>query len=361
MKTGRPRRIHIDAIRTDGDTQVRAAIDDQTVADYAAAIDRGEKLPPIVAFHDGAAYWLADGFHRLFAYRRHGDTILDVQVLQGTKRDAAWHALGANRTNGLRMTNADKAKAIQIALRLKPDQSDRSIAEHIGCDHKTVARGRAELSATGEIPQSETRQSLDGRRRPATQPRLAVVQPPREDDLPTDCPSREDDLPPDCPSEEDNPPTTDPQQTAGTDAGRATDGAPGDDAQPSGDAPIRTDEPPPATSTPTDRLGNPITDARIAEAFSRDHELVELSTVAGRLKKAVLDAVDEHDPLFADIVRGQFQADITNVRRQIENARPYAICPYCGGERCRACGQRGYVNQINYSAAPPNTGAQQQP
>jgi len=359
VKTGRPRRIHIDAIRTDGDTQVRAALDDQTVADYAAAIDRGEKLPPIVAFHDGAAYWLADGFHRLFAYRRHGDTILDVQVLQGTKRDAAWHALGANRTNGLRMTNADKAKAIQIALRLKPDHSDRSIAEYIGVSDKTVARQRAELVATAEIPQSETRQSLDGRRRPATQPRLSIVRP---DEMPTSATTT------DGPGamdgrlgDDDEPPTTDPQQTAGTDAGRATEGAPRDDAPPSGDAPISAYEPPPATSTPTDRLGNPITDARIAEAFSRDHELVELSTVAGRLKKAVLDAVDGHDPLFADIVRGQFQADITNVRRQIENARPYAICPYCGGERCRACGQRGYVNQINYSAAPPNTGAQQQP
>lgn len=41
--------------------------------------------------------------------------------------------------------------------------SDRQIAEHVGVDHKTVARFRGELQATGEIPQSDSRTGKDGR------------------------------------------------------------------------------------------------------------------------------------------------------------------------------------------------------
>jgi hypothetical protein len=41
--------------------------------------------------------------------------------------------------------------------------SDRQIAEYVGVDHKTVAKCRAELEATGELPQSTIRTGLDGR------------------------------------------------------------------------------------------------------------------------------------------------------------------------------------------------------
>ena len=65
----------------------------------------------------------------------------------------------------MRRSNAGKQKAAKAAL-LHPKGaglSDRQIAEHVGVDHKTVAKCRAELEATGELPQSTIRTGLDGR------------------------------------------------------------------------------------------------------------------------------------------------------------------------------------------------------
>lgn len=63
-------------IRTDGGTQSRVQLDWIAVSEYAAAMKDGAQFPPIVVFHDGSDYWLADGFHRLDAANKAGlDTI----------------------------------------------------------------------------------------------------------------------------------------------------------------------------------------------------------------------------------------------------------------------------------------------
>jgi len=41
--------------------------------------------------------------------------------------------------------------------------SDRKIAEHCGVDHKTVAKLRGKLESSGEVPQIDEREGLDGR------------------------------------------------------------------------------------------------------------------------------------------------------------------------------------------------------
>ena len=64
--------LRVDLIRTDGGTQVRQQLDDAAVKDYTRATQGNVLLPPVVVFHDGTAYWLADGFHRLAAARRAG-------------------------------------------------------------------------------------------------------------------------------------------------------------------------------------------------------------------------------------------------------------------------------------------------
>ena len=58
------KKLNLDAIRLDGETQARVALDSTQVAEYAEAMRDGDKFPPIVVFHDGSDYWLADGFHR---------------------------------------------------------------------------------------------------------------------------------------------------------------------------------------------------------------------------------------------------------------------------------------------------------
>src|SRR5262245_583352 len=113
--------LALDLIRTDGGTQARAGLDPDTVAAYTETYTELSyqrnglaQMPPIVVFYDGADYWLADGFHRLAAYRRFIDggkasaspRALLTDVRQGTRRDAVLYACGANADHGLRRTNA---------------------------------------------------------------------------------------------------------------------------------------------------------------------------------------------------------------------------------------------------------------
>ena len=123
-------------IQTDGGTQSRTGLYLATVDDYAETMSAGVEFPPIVVYYDGSQYWLADGFHRLAAWKQiHQDFVpIPADVRQGTRRDAILHSVGANSTHGLRRTNEDKQRAV---LRLLEDQewrawSDREIARRWG-------------------------------------------------------------------------------------------------------------------------------------------------------------------------------------------------------------------------------------
>lgn len=105
------------AIRIDGGTQPRAAINDETVTEYAEAMNDGAKFPAIVVFFDGKEYWLADGFHRVNAAKKLAWLDLPADVHQGTQRDAILFSVGVNATHGLRRTNADKHRAVERLLR----------------------------------------------------------------------------------------------------------------------------------------------------------------------------------------------------------------------------------------------------
>lgn len=108
--------LNIKAIRIDGGTQSRAEINNEAVAEYAEAIKAGATFPPVVVFHDGADYWLADGFHRYHACAKAGKVSIEADICTGTLRDAILYSLGVNDDHGLRRTNADKRKGVQIAL-----------------------------------------------------------------------------------------------------------------------------------------------------------------------------------------------------------------------------------------------------
>lgn len=134
------KRIALNLIAVDAGTQIRAAIDQQVVTDYAEAMTSGAAFPPIVVFHDGNQHYLADGFHRLMAAQRNDWRELDADVRPGTKEDAVWFALGANRTNGKRLNEQDKQHAALIALQMWPMKMQREIAEQVGCSESLVSK-----------------------------------------------------------------------------------------------------------------------------------------------------------------------------------------------------------------------------
>ena len=94
-------------------------------------------------------------------------------MYHGTREDALWFALGANRAHGQRLTGADKRHAIELAYRAWPDLSQRRIAAHVGCTHQYVGLVRSQLASTCHLPARVV--GVDGRRRAATQ--LGCAQP----------------------------------------------------------------------------------------------------------------------------------------------------------------------------------------
>jgi len=131
-------------VTIDGGTQSRVALNEDVVSEYADAIRRGATLPPVVVFHDGGTYWLADGFHRFHAHRAARAEDIDADVFTGTKRDAVLHSVGANANHGLRRSNDDKRRAVQTLLDDAEwaQWSDRQIAEACGVAHSFVAAVR---------------------------------------------------------------------------------------------------------------------------------------------------------------------------------------------------------------------------
>ena len=144
--------INIEAIRIDGKTQSRAEIHNDTVAEYADALESGTTFPPIIVFFDGVDYWLGDGFHRVHAFRQAGRASINADVREGTQSDAQLFSYGVNTDHGLRRTNADKRKAVTGALQhpVSCKWSDNQIAKHCGVSDKTVSAVRTSIFGNSE-------------------------------------------------------------------------------------------------------------------------------------------------------------------------------------------------------------------
>lgn len=170
---------------TDGKTQARLKLNPATVAEYAdllgTCLEEGSPwpFPPVKVIrqaHMGAHFdYVWDGFHRTAAaHQAHWPHPIPALVRPGTQRDAVLAAVGANADHGLRRTNADKRRAVEMLL--KDDEwrtwSDRAIAEQCKVTHPFVGAIRKELypvpvgaktAPTGNGYQSAARKGKDGR------------------------------------------------------------------------------------------------------------------------------------------------------------------------------------------------------
>lgn len=150
-----------------GGTQTRVVTNDDAIESYAAEMALGAEFPAISVYYDGAKYWLADGFHRYLATKRNGATAIEADVQPGSRTDALKHALGANATNGLYRTNADKRNVAEIALREWPDLSNAYLAEVCRVSVELVRTVRTELTRSGQIAKAERVTGRDGKDYPA--------------------------------------------------------------------------------------------------------------------------------------------------------------------------------------------------
>jgi ParB-like chromosome segregation protein Spo0J len=178
--------LPIASIRLDGGTQSRASLSTTTITEYSEAMSTGAKFPPIVVFYDGKTRWLADGFHRVSASMKNGQSRIACEVRQGSQRDAILFSVTANATHGLRRSNADKKHAVELLLADAKwsKKSDRWIADTCGVSHPFVSKAREQLVT---VTSSTTREGKDGKAR--NLPKAKAASPKGKPASPTDAPA----------------------------------------------------------------------------------------------------------------------------------------------------------------------------
>lgn len=155
----------LEDIRTDGGTQARLRLDPETCNKYMDVRIEGKSFKdPAVVFSDGEDSWLADGFHRhegtrkaVLATNGRVPATLEVEVRQGTRRDAILFACSANVRHGLRPSREDKRHAVRMLLadREWSQFSNRTIAELCDVHHDTVGVYRREFEAEEHARRSQ--------------------------------------------------------------------------------------------------------------------------------------------------------------------------------------------------------------
>jgi hypothetical protein len=156
-------RMRLSAVSLDTNIQCRASINMDTVAQYAADMEEGAVFPAVVLFGTADCAYPGDGWHRIMAAQQVGYKEIDADLRPGGIKDALRHALGANRDHGLRRTNADKRRAVEIAAREFPDLSSRAIAELCGVGDQMVGAVRDQVRDS----RASTVKGADGKTYPA--------------------------------------------------------------------------------------------------------------------------------------------------------------------------------------------------
>jgi hypothetical protein len=162
--------LPVSAIKVDPACQARAGMNSETINEYAEVMKEGgdDAFPAVVVFHDGADYWLSDGFHRYEAAKIAGLQSLKSRIRQGGRREAILNSVGTNTNHGLRRTNADKRRAVSILLEDEEwsTWSNREIARRCGVDEWLVRKLREEqasVSPTAGKPQTERKVERNGK------------------------------------------------------------------------------------------------------------------------------------------------------------------------------------------------------
>ncbi len=294
--------MNLDELRLDGGTQARAEMNQATIADYAEAIKAGDTFPPIVAMFDGKTHWVVEGFHRWYAFKAAGKHRVPVLVRRGSQEAAIVAACAANATHGLQRTHADKVKALKMLMETAPGKkmSEADLATHLHIPRPTIHYLKGELvKLTNEASISKENEG--------SSPETAVegaANAPRVNTAPS-----------------------------GSTAGQAITG-----------------KPPAPPEDPKDSVGQVIPE-RLRGVFARAHEVTERMGILSTMKGDVTRAQDAGDVLFYNLRHQGWNAAMENARRELHACVPYAVCVYCKGKGCKACGTHGFIDAYRYDHA----------
>ena len=305
------KKLNLSEIVTDAGTQVRAGLNEITVAEYTSALADGAKFPPLVVFHDGDRHILADGFHRIQAAIKNGARVIECDVFKGGKADALKFALGCNAHHGLRRTNADKRHAVGMALREFPNVSTVAISKMCLVGDELVAELRkAQPTDSGRLNPPPTRIGLDGRERKMPPPPMV-----RKDGT---------------------------NGTQGTDANEKL--------EIKNEKSNRTTRVPPPSQV-LDGTGWQIP-TQLIPLWQRSDEVQEMLTTLSRVKAALRTAQENNDTLFAEVNYSSALSQLDQAWTDIKTAKPFAVCPTCQGQipdKCTLCRGRGLISEHRWN------------
>lgn len=184
-----PKTVRIKDLVRDPRLQSRAkGLDDDHVADIIKSIENHEGIDPIKVCVDPNGKYCYDGWHRIAAYERKGFVDIPAETESGGIEDAIERAASANQTHGLKRTNDDKRRAVELLLALKAwsDKSDRAIADQAGVGNHLVSDVRA--AQVGDSPtcqEPKKRKGKDGKsytvKAKPKKPKATKDEPPRTD------------------------------------------------------------------------------------------------------------------------------------------------------------------------------------
>ena len=312
-------KIKIEDLNT-RDLQTRAALNEDTVSDYAEAMERGERFPAVTVFTDGAEYYLADGFHRVEALRRIGKKSVMAELQDGDYKAALLYALKANSTHGLRRTNADKRHALEMAWNAREhlfggEPSNALLADTCGVTRQWVIKWLQEQGVNRLHPDTPTAPTMPTR---PVRPITAENDNAQAENAQISAPQM-------------------PVRRVGRDGKTYT-------VQPMPTRPVK-----PAHVVPTDRYGTEIP-VGMNGAFD-DGQLSEIASLISRARVALRNGIDAGVPSFA-AVRQEALVMLNNAYSFVTAAKAHCVCRMCQGNGCKACHERGWQTAEEYERNP---------
>lgn len=151
------KRIPVEEIVSLPEVQIRVKISQKKMLEYSEMIGEGIKFDPIDLVIDAEnRYLLADGQHRLLAYKERGLKTIEATIHECSPAEAVTCALeiACDRQNkrGMPLSRADKRNAVVklVMDRLINKKGDKPIAAMIGVSPQLVKEVRLEVYAPKE-------------------------------------------------------------------------------------------------------------------------------------------------------------------------------------------------------------------
>lgn len=318
-------KVEIVKLERDG-LQTRVGLDERTVAEYVEAMEAGASFPAVTVYLDTAGkYYLADGFHRVEAAVRRGEKRILAHVVPGERIDALKHALGANADHGLRRTNEDKRRALEIAWENRQalfdgDPTGGLLARTCGVSSRMAQGFVSEREA--DLEASSTAQNV------------GVASVPERIETDSDAHSSTAQIAQYAPPQ------------------RKRIGANGKQyAIPVPKRPAASGQPQPkhAPGVIVDRFGVEVP-TEIRGAFT-DVTLDEVAHHISVARSMIRRMKDEKNPAYMQL-GDSASIELDNAFREVRFAKPYCVCRMCQGDGCKACGESGFQTEAQYGNNP---------